>query len=87
MAVGTRLLESMCFLLNNKENTSVLSSVLLINKKSNFREFVFQIIFFISREEIFANQVFRDFSREYRKSSNKRPERLFNFSKILGGVY
>ena len=36
----------------------------VIFARSNFREFFFQIFFFISREEIFASQVFRDFSRE-----------------------
>ena len=42
----------------------ILMSCSVYLKGSNFREFFFRIFFFISREEIFANQVFRDFSRE-----------------------
>ena len=50
----------------------------LIFARRNFREFFFQIFFFISREEIFANQVFRDFWREL-IFANEKIQRFWEF--------
>ena len=57
--VRTNFYENLEYVLGNL--TSPLREVIFARR--NFREFVFQIFFFISREEIFANQVFRDLSR------------------------